>query len=74
MLPETTLSVTSALECNESMNSKDSMTSSNRQDSEVENLTDVKTVFQEDDKTDKENYKTQGNGYTKQKWDYFMRK
>ena len=74
MLPETTLSVTSALECNESMNSKDSMNSSNRQDSEVENLTDVKTVFQEDDKTDKENYKTQGNGYTKQKWDYFMRK
>ena len=56
------------------MNSKDSMNSSNRQDSEVENLTDVKTVFQEDDKTDKENYKTQGNGYTKQKWDYFMRK
>ena len=39
LLPETALSVTSALERNESMNSKDSMNSSSRQDSEVENLT-----------------------------------
>jgi len=38
LLPEVALSVTSALERNESMNSKDSMNSSSKQDSEVENL------------------------------------
>ena len=38
LLPETTLSVISALERNESMSSKDSMDSSSRQDNEVENL------------------------------------
>lgn len=37
LLPEAALSVTSALERHESMNSKDSLNSSNRHDSEIEN-------------------------------------